>query len=98
MVFPVFTEYRVAADDHLTDCYTICFAVKAAADTLYFSRVTTRQARAALKSLWPPVSAILTAHADDFAHLRWDVGYDFTAPADALGTPVIQKVGLYGYC
>ncbi|HCH65483.1 MAG: hypothetical protein CL927_08465 [Deltaproteobacteria bacterium] len=82
----------------LTDCYTICFAVKREADTLYFSRVTTRQARATLKSLWPPVSKLLSAHKHDFAHLRWDVGYDFTAPASALGAPVIQKVGLYGYC
>lgn len=82
----------------LTDCYTICFAAKREADTLYFSRVTTRQARAALKSLWPPVAALLTAHEHDFAHLRWDVGYDFTAPATRLGAPVIQKVGLYGYC
>lgn len=82
----------------LTDCYTICFAVKREADTLYFSRVTTRQARATLKSLWPPVAALLRAHRHDFAHVRWDVGYDFTAPSTDLGAPVIQKVGLYGYC
>jgi hypothetical protein len=82
----------------LTDCFTICFAQKREADTLYFSRVTTRQARAALRRLWPPVSDLFAAHADDLAHLRWDVGYDFTAPSDGLGAPVIQKVGLYGYC
>ena len=82
----------------LTDCYTICFASKREADTLYFSRVTTRQARATLKTLWPPVSELLLANRGDFAHLRWDVGYDFTAPAEALERAVIQKVGLYGYC
>jgi hypothetical protein len=81
----------------LTDCYTICYAVKAEADALYFSRVTTRQARRFMAALWPEIGALFRAHAEDFAHLRWDIGYDFSAPSTDLGAPAIHKLGLYGY-
>lgn len=82
----------------LTRCFSICFANKQQSDALYFSRVTTAQTIVALRTLWPSVSACLQENRADFAHLCWDIGYDFSAPANHLRAPTIQKVGIYGYC
>ena len=82
----------------LARCFSICFANKQHTDALYFSRVTTAQTIAALRTLWPSVSACLQENRADFSHLCWDIGYDFSAPADKLSAPTIQKVGIYGYC
>ncbi len=85
-------------DPNMLDCFTICFAQKAQTDALYFSRVRLAQALPRLEHDMPgAMTDMLRAHAHDFAHLRWDVGYDFAAPAGDLTRAEIQKVGLYGY-
>lgn len=86
-------------DRRLLECFTICFATKADTDTLYFSRVRTDAASVVLCERMPgPFADMLAVHRDDFAHLRWDVGYDFGAPGNDLSRSTQQKIGVYGFC
>ncbi len=85
-------------DPTLCRCHSICFSSKAHGDALYFSRLDTAQVLAVLPRLWPgAVERILRHHADDFAHLRWDLGIDFRVPAIDLSAVTVDKVGLYGF-
>ena len=44
-----------------------------------------------------PLSELFAAqHAGDFAHLRWDLGYDFCLPEPGATAARIDKVGFYG--
>lgn len=80
-----------------TDCFTLCFAEKARADALYFSRLDTPAAVAFLEKWWPgELAALMAAHADELAHLRWDLGQDVTAPSTDLSAINGHKVGIYG--
>lgn len=73
------------------DCHSVCYATKRHSDALYFSRLDTPTTALFLDRHWPGFMAELFAeHAADFAHLAWDVGYDFSE-----GQPA--KVGLYGF-
>ena len=87
----------------LTDCHTVCFATKPRADGLYFSRVSTHALATFLERPGPSTSAatasaahLLRLHAEDFAHLRWDLGFDFTTGARSDGSSRIHKVGIHG--
>lgn len=85
-------------DPDLCDCFTICFSSKQDGDALYFSRISTTQLLPFMTRRWPgALCRLLHARADDLAHLRWDVGIDFAAPADDLSAVAVQKVGLYGF-
>ena len=78
-------------------CYTICYAEKRTADALYFSRITTRQLRTFVRTYMPgPLSEALQAHRAEFAHLCWDVGYDFQRRPTASQSRIV-KAGLYGF-
>lgn len=78
----------------LLDCYTACYAVKPNADGLYFSRISTAQLADWLGERHPALAALLRAEADRFAHLRWDLGFDFRArPGEA---PRIDKFAIHG--
>ncbi len=82
----------------LRDCYTICFATKRLTDALYFSRVETPRLSRFLDAYMPgPTADMIRAHQDEFAHLRWDVGYDFATSATDAATPSVYKAGFYGY-
>jgi hypothetical protein len=82
----------------LRDCFTICYAVKPRSDALYFSRVATAQLGAFLAAQRRERPArlveLLEHHADDLAHLSWDVGFDFDA--EAGDGPVLHKLGIHG--
>ncbi len=87
----------------LLDCHTICFATKPRADGLYFSRITTDQLLAFLADPGPRTSpatshlyALLAGHEVDFAHARWDLGFDFHAPSPSAAAAPIHKVGIHG--
>ena len=78
-------------------CHTICYAEKRFSDALYFSRISTPMLGVFARAYLPPALAkTITDHTADFAHLCWDVGYDFqrrpTSPQCR-----ITKAGLYGY-
>lgn len=91
-------QRRELLDPNLCDCYSICFAHKRFTDALYFSRIDTQQLIAALRARWPgPLADAIAASAEELAHLRWDLGYDFTAPATDLSAASVQKIGLYGF-
>jgi len=80
-----------------TDCFTLCFAEKARADALYFSRLSTPATVAFLERWWPgELAGLMARHADELAHLRWDLGQDVTAPSGDLSAINGHKVGLYG--
>ncbi len=87
----------------LLDCHTICFATKPRADGLYFSRLTTAQLLTFLDDPRPRTSAatshvraLLREHDADFAHARWDLGFDFHAPSPSAHEAPIHKVGVHG--
>jgi hypothetical protein len=74
----------------LRDCFTICYAVKPEWDGLYYSRISTTQLIPFLSRHGQgDLAALLHAHADDFAHVSWDLGFDFRAPpgADEIAIP-----------
>lgn len=79
----------------LLDCGHVCVANKPTADALYFSRVTTAQARFALEWLGWPASflAFVDARAPELDHARWDVGFDF---AVAGGEVRRDRSGIHG--
>jgi hypothetical protein len=72
------TAVPALAPEALRDCYTICFAVKPRLDGLYFSRISSAQLAPFLRTHGhAPLAETLTQHGDDFAHLSWDLGFDF---------------------
>jgi hypothetical protein len=82
----------------LASCFTVCFATKRFTDALYFSRVDTPQLLRFLDQYMPgPVTDMLRGEQDAFAHLRWDVGYDFTTSATDSTTAKVLKAGFYGF-
>ena len=81
----------------LTRCHTICYAEKQRTDALYFSRISTPLLGVFARAYLPGALAqVITEHAVDFAHLCWDVGYDFQR-RPASGSARITKAGIYGY-
>lgn len=85
-------------DPVLLPCHTICFSSKAHGDALYYSRLDTAQLEHALAKWWPgPLLEQVQARRDDLAHLRWDVGIDFTCPATDPGQVHVDKIGVYGF-
>ena len=40
---------------------------------------------------------MLHAHQDAFAHLRWDVGYDFATTSTDSTAAKVLKAGFYGF-
>jgi hypothetical protein len=87
----------------LLPCHTICFATKPRADGLYFSRLTTSQTLGFLAESSPQTAeatetlrSLLTSHRAEFAHARWDLGFDFHAPSPTADHAPIHKVGLHG--
>ncbi len=80
----------------LRDCFTICYAVKPHWDGLYYSRITTSQLVPFLTAHGrEDVAAVLGQHADEFAHLRWDLGFDFAVPPGATQMR-IEKLAVHG--
>jgi len=79
----------------LYNCRTICLAAKRRADGIYFAGVDTGQLCWFLEHFtWPESArAFVTAHADDLAHLRWDIGLDFVVTDSGL---TWVKSGVYG--
>lgn len=76
----------------LLDCYTVCFAVKPNADGLYFSRISSPQLADWLAPRHAPLAELLRE--DSFAHLSWDLGYDFHArPGER---PQLHKFAIHG--
>jgi hypothetical protein len=80
----------------LMQCHCICFAMKAATDALYYSRVPTAALLGPLKKLWPQQSELLEKYADQLDHLCWDLGVDLGCGPNSLEVATVQKVGLYG--
>lgn len=82
----------------LSACFTVCFATKRFSDALYFSRIDTPQLLRFMDQYMPgPVADMLHAHQDAFAHLRWDVGYDFATTSTDSTTAKVLKAGFYGF-
>ena len=72
-------------------------AAKRSADGIYFAGIDTAQLQWFLERFgWPePTRVFVADHADDFAHVRWDVGLDYVATSGGLRW---VKSGLYGTC
>jgi hypothetical protein len=88
---------RALLPEHLSDCHAICYATKPLCDALYFSRISTPALTRALTEHFPgPLVELFRSHPDDFAHLRWDLGYDFRLTQPGSTTACVDKVGLYG--
>jgi hypothetical protein len=80
----------------LRDCYTICYAVKPLRDGLYYSRISSEQLRTFLSRHGQmSTAAILADHANDFAHVSWDLGFDFAAEPNATAVR-IDKMAVHG--
>ncbi len=79
----------------LYNCRTICLAAKRQADGIYFAGIDTEQLRWFMDQFdWPQSTrSFLAMHADDFAHIRWDVGLDFVAAGAGFRW---VKSGVYG--
>lgn len=90
------SQRRWLSQPALLDCHSVCYAMKAETDALYFSRVPTAALLGPLSELWPAQAARLGAEAARFDHQRWDLGVDLGCPSGALGQATVQKVGLYG--
>jgi hypothetical protein len=87
----------------LARCHTICFATKPRCDGLYFSRLDTQQLIGFLDDPEPRthpvttrIAALLRAHDHDFAHARWDLGFDFHAPSPSAALAPIHKIAVHG--
>jgi hypothetical protein len=90
------SAWRTLLPRYLRECFTICYAVKPKSDALYYARIDSGQLGRFLERHRPgALSAALRAHADDFAHLSWDLGFDFAA-APSAETMVIHKLGVHG--
>jgi hypothetical protein len=82
--------------DYLLDCRTVCYSVKPDYDGLYFSRLRTEQLLRFLAEHLPgTLHDVLSSAGSGFAHLLWDLGFDFRGGA-AGQTPAIEKIGVYG--
>ncbi len=81
-------------------CRRLCVANKRAADGLYFSGIDTDQLALFLaRTGWPAaLRANLDARRGRYAHLSWDVGFDFTIGDGAGAPPRIDKSAVYGTC
>jgi hypothetical protein len=89
-------SHKILLPKELRDCHTICYAVKPHSDSLYFSRITTKQLIWFFEHRWKhPLKDILVKSQDALSHLKWDLGIDFSAnrPTDLVS---INKIGLYG--
>ena len=90
-------HHRELLPEYLLPCRTVCYAVKPGHDGLYFSRVTTAQLTAFLsRHLEGPLKDLLSTHADEFAHLRWDLGFDYCIARDSDEPLRLPKMGVYG--
>ena len=79
------------------NCYTICFAEKRYTDALYFSRISTDNLQLFAKNyLQSSIGELLQEESHRFAHLCWDVGYDFQRKANKRKATIL-KAGLYGF-
>ena len=82
---------------YLRECFTICYAVKPRADGLYYSRITGEQLVTFLRKHRPgALPDMLAHHAEELAHLRWDLGFDFAASSPSAETITIDKLALHG--
>jgi hypothetical protein len=80
----------------LRDCFTICYAVKPEWDGLYYSRISSAQLIPFLdRHGKKDVADVLRAHDDDFAHVSWDLGFDFSAAPGATSV-AIEKLAIHG--
>lgn len=81
----------------LRKCLTISYATKQYCDGLYFGRINTDQlAWFARKYLTAEVSDMIDSSRHQFAHVLWDVGFDFTFLNSDQCLPKLFKYGLYG--
>ncbi|MEQ9319059.1 MAG: hypothetical protein RIF41_07855 [Polyangiaceae bacterium] len=88
--------WSVLLPKYLRECHTICYAVKPRHDSLYYSRIRTGQlARFLSRHGHAPLAALLREHERDFAHLVWDLGFDFCA-APSAESLTIDKLGIHG--
>ena len=88
--------WRSLLPQQLTECYTICYAVKPQRDGLYFARISSAQLAWFLRRVSKPALAdVMEAHKEDFAHCVWDLGYDFALDESAI-RPRIEKVAIHG--
>ncbi len=82
---------------HLRHCFTICYAVKPRTDGLYYSRISGEQLVTFLREHRPGMLCeILTEHASELDHLRWDLGFDFAATSPAASEMTIDKLAIHG--
>ena len=80
--------WSVLVPPGLRDCFTVCYAVKPHADGLYYSRISSVQLAPFLaRHEHPRLAELLTEHDSDFAHVSWDLGFDFNA---APGAPELS--------
>lgn len=88
--------WRGLIPDDLVDCYTICYAVKPQRDGIYFARISSAQlARFSRTVHKTQIASILDAHAHDFEHCVWDLGYDFAMPESEDRTTIV-KMAIHG--
>jgi hypothetical protein len=81
----------------LRSCFRIHYATKPTCDGLYFDRITTaRLIWFAKEHLPASLVHALSVNAKGFAHLYWDVGFDFTFPHDGNSSVDIRKFAIYG--
>lgn len=90
------TQRKNWIQKELMDCHCICFAMKAATDALYYSRVPTAAMLRPLEELWPEQAEILEKYGSQLDHLCWDLGVDLGCGPDSLEVATVQKVGIYG--
>jgi hypothetical protein len=93
------TGIAAALWPELHRCRRVCVANKRAADGMYFSGIDTDQLGWFLEHTgWPaPLRASLDGNRHRYAHLCWDVGFDFAR--DPSGdAPRVTKAGIYGTC
>jgi hypothetical protein len=78
----------------LRDCFTVCYAVKPHADGLYYSRVGSEALVGFLRAHAGGAYVDVLA-SPDFAHARWDLGFDFCAPPGAPHV-TLPKYAIHG--
>jgi hypothetical protein len=80
----------------LLDCFSVAYSVKPRSDGLYYSRIRTSQLVSFLREHHPgDLCETLAHHEEDFAPLRWDLGFDFCTSPSA-GSIAINKLAVYG--
>lgn len=90
-------DRAVVAPDWLTACRTVVAANKRRADAVYFSGISAAAlARFTREFAWPAaIRDALAAELHRFAHLRFDVGFDYALQGGAV---VRGKSSLYAVC